>query len=189
MRYIFLFFFLLNLTQNDLWASDTDLCLNNGFDKFVFLYCQDEGVCKDKKEIYFSDLCLALRVLNKDIIKVVGYYKSIIVGTEKPQGQAYIAYSYHGANSEIIAVYRRINGKWVKPMSIGCTYVEIPGTDEWLCRYSTYEVYGQEVEFSPSLEGKDKFYDLVMKLIPPDRRRIKYLRDFEVIDDHVAEFK
>jgi len=171
MRYLFVLVFLLFSTSSFLFAWDKFDCSKNR-DGFTVLNCKKDEDCSHKKVLYDVDIFCAMKeVFGISSNNVYDDTEEVPVGIN----QSYILWMYMGGNSDEIMYYEHSDEGFKKKVSFYCANTMKLDREDDKCWHSIYKIDGKEVEFNESLKGKDPVYDWVMKHMPKNRPKAKYI--------------
>jgi len=178
MRYLFVFVFLIFSISSSLFACDSNE-IDEWMKTTIIPYCTDKKLCKDKKEMYVSDLVCAMSdYYQAEILSVVDvrsseYLDQMMSKTDK----SFVVTGYNGGGVEAVLYCENENGKCNNIRGFTCRSVMMKdGSD--VC--SSYYVFNKQgtTEFNIDF---DEFLKFLVKQIPKDRKNIKHFGEIEVV--------
>ena len=198
-KFAFAVFLLFN-TVTLSFACDLSDDIRKGYelDSIVVPYCIDEDLCKDKREIFLSDIiCAFSDYYHAPIEEPYGYRNKEMADA---LNKNFVGIEYYGGGVDGITYCENIRGKCIFKRGFYCEseYVrenEVPILDELggyggyryksVCASFWYEVNGKDIEWNNiDLMKKDKFYMFLIDSIPKDRRKVS---PFWNLENHVEK--
>ena len=149
-----------------------------GVYEVVVPYCFIEEECRDKPELYFSDVICAMS----------DYYKSDIVrfipspSEEDLQeiNKDTVIWYYGGGSQEIVTFCEYVNGECKFSREFLCLDRSLKDNSGSVCFLAEYTVNGKRIFLNEESFLEDDVLKFMWDNIPKDREKIKYFGDLEV---------